>query len=125
MEYIFTSKAPAAIGPYSQAVKAGNILYTSGQIPINPETGDIIMDDVAAATHQVMKNLEALLSEAGTGFDRVIKTTIFLKSMSDFATVNEVYGSYLTEGKYPARETVQVSMLPKDVQIEISMTAQL
>lgn len=125
MEYIFTSKAPAAIGPYSQAVKAGNILYTSGQIPINPETGDIIMDDVAAATHRVMKNLEALLSEAGTGFDRVIKTTIFLKSMSDFATVNEVYGSYLTEGKYPARETVQVSMLPKDVQIEISMTAQL
>lgn len=125
MEYIFTSKAPAAIGPYSQAVKAGNILYTSGQIPINPETGDIIMDDVAAATHQVMKNLDALLSEAGTGFDRVIKTTIFLKSMSDFATVNEVYGSYLTEGKYPARETVQVSMLPKDVQIEISMTAQL
>lgn len=83
------------------------------------------MDDVAAATHRVMKNLEALLSEAGTGFDRVIKTTIFLKSMSDFATVNEVYGSYLTEGKYPARETVQVSMLPKDVQIEISMTAQL
>lgn len=125
MEYIFTSKAPAAIGPYSQAVKAGNILYTSGQIPINPETGDIIMDDIAAATHQVMKNLDALLSEAGTGFDRVIKTTIFLKSMSDFATVNEVYGSYLTEGKYPARETVQVSMLPKDVQIEISMTAQL
>lgn len=121
MKHIFTPKAPKAIGPYSQAVLIENTLYTSGQIPINPDTGALIQGTVGEETHQVMRNLEAVLAEAGTSFDKVIKATIFLKDMNDFPIVNEIYGSYLTEGKYPARETVQVAKLPMDVQVEISM----
>lgn len=123
MKHIHTTHAPKAIGPYSQAVLVNNFLYTSGQIAINPETHELISGDVADETHQVMKNLKAVLAEAGATFEKVIKTTIFLKDMNDFPLVNEIYGSYLHEGAYPARETVQVAKLPMDVQIEISMIA--
>ena len=121
---INTSKAPSPIGPYSQAVIAGNLVYISGQIAIDPATNELISESIAAETHQVMKNLQAILDEAGTDFDQIIKTTIFLKDMDMFATVNEVYGSYFT-GNYPARETVAVKGLPKNVNVEISMIAAL
>ncbi|MBW7870402.1 MAG: RidA family protein [Flavobacteriia bacterium] len=121
---IHTTKAPQAIGPYSQAIAAGNMLFISGQIPADPETREII-HEIDAATHRVMKNLEAILNEAGASFSNVVKTSIFLKDMNDFATVNEIYASYFTDGSYPARETVQVAKLPADVKIEISMIAQL
>ena len=121
---INTSKAPSPIGPYSQAVVAGNLIYISGQIAIDPANNELISESIAAETHQVMKNLQAILDEAGTNFDQIIKTTIFLKDMDMFATVNEVYGSYFT-GNYPARETVAVKGLPKNVNIEISMIAAL
>lgn len=117
-----TTNAPAPIGPYSQAVWAGNILFVSGQIAIDPATNDVLTGDVANETRQVMKNLAAILKEAGLSFDNVVKTGIFLKSMSDFAVVNEIYGSYLT-GNYPARETVEVAGLPKNVSVEISVVA--
>ena len=123
MQHINTPNAPKAIGPYSQAVIVNNLVYTSGQIAIDPDNNELIEGDVAAETHQVMKNLAAILGEAGTSFDRVVKTTIFLKDMNDFGTVNEIYGSYLKEGLYPARETVEVAKLPKNVNIEISMIA--
>lgn len=119
---ISTSKAPAAIGPYSQANFANGILYISGQIPFNSETGKL-EEGIEKETHQVMKNLEAILTEAGLTFDNVVKATIFLKNMDDFAVMNDIYASYLTEGSYPARETVQVSCLPRNVDIEISMIA--
>ena len=119
---ISTSKAPAAIGPYAQANFANGILYISGQIPFNSETGKL-EETIEKATHQVMRNLEAILTEAGLTFDNVVKATIFLTNMDDFAAVNEIYASYLTEGSYPARETVQVSCLPRNVDIEISMIA--
>jgi 2-iminobutanoate/2-iminopropanoate deaminase len=119
---INTTKAPAPIGPYSQAVRAGNLLFISGQIPINPATGEVDTSDVAVETQLVMKNLEAILQEAGSSFQQVVKTTIFLSDMSLFAKVNEVYGSYFT-GNYPARETVAVKGLPKGVNVEISMIA--
>ncbi len=119
---ISTSKAPAAIGPYAQANFANGILYISGQIPFNSETGKL-EEDIEKATHQVMKNLEAILTEAGLNFSNVVKATIFLKNMDDFAVMNDIYASYLTEGSYPARETVQVSCLPRNVDIEISMIA--
>jgi len=119
---INTTKAPAPIGPYSQAVRAGNLLFISGQIPINPATGESDTSDVATETQLVMKNLEAILQEAGSSFQQVVKTTIFLSDMSLFAKVNEVYGSYFT-GNYPARETVAVKGLPKGVNVEISMIA--
>ena len=125
MKYINTVKAPKAIGPYSQAVVVNDLLYVSGQIPIDPETGELVEGGISAETKRVMQNLQAILEEAGTSFDRVIKASIFLKDMNDFSVVNEIYGSYLTEGKFPARETVQVSKLPKDVQIEISVIAQV
>lgn len=121
---IHTNKAPQAIGPYSQAIAAGNMLFISGQIPADPETREIV-HEIDAATHRVMKNLEAILNEAGASFSNVVKTSIFLKDMNDFATVNEIYASYFTDGSYPARETVQVAKLPADVKIEISMIAQL
>ncbi|MFA7616108.1 MAG: RidA family protein [Moheibacter sp.] len=121
---IHTTKAPQAIGPYSQAIAAGNMLFISGQIPADPETREII-HEIDAATHRVMKNLEAILNESGASFSNVVKTSIFLKDMNDFATVNEIYASYFTDGSYPARETVQVAKLPADVKIEISMIAQL
>ena len=119
---IETTQAPAAIGPYSQAVKTGNLLFVSGQIPLNPQTGTLVTDGIEAETHQVMKNLQAILTAAGTTLDAVVKTTIFLKSMDDFANVNTVYASYFT-GNYPARETVEVSRLPKDARVEISVVA--
>lgn len=119
---ITTSNAPSAIGPYSQAVLAGNTLYISGQIPVDPETGKIV-EGIEKETHQVMKNLQAILSEVGMSFKNVVKTTIFLKNMDDFAVMNDIYASYLDAASYPARETVQVSCLPKNVDIEISMIA--
>ena len=119
---ISTTKAPAAIGPYSQANLANGILYISGQIPLNSATGKL-EEGITKATHQVMKNLEAILTEAGLSFKNVVKATIFLKNMDDFAAMNEIYASYLDTDNYPARETVQVSCLPKNVDIEISMIA--
>jgi 2-iminobutanoate/2-iminopropanoate deaminase len=119
---INTTKAPAPIGPYSQAIISNNMLYMSGQVCINPETNELITGDVAAETHQCMRNLEAILKEAGINFNHVVKTTIFLSDMSLFAQVNEVYGSYFS-ADYPARETVAVKGLPKGVNVEISMLA--
>ena len=119
---ISTTKAPGAIGPYSQAVKVGGMLFTSGQVAIHPETGELILDDVKTETHQVMSNMKAVLAEAGMTFENVVKTSIFLQNMNDFAAVNEVYASYFTSD-YPARETVQVACLPKNVNVEISMIA--
>ena len=119
---ISTTNAPAAIGPYSQANFANGILYISGQIPVNPETGKLV-EGIEKETHQVMKNLEAILTEAGLTFKNVVKATIFLKNMDDFAVMNDIYASYLDPESYPARETVQVSCLPKNVDIEISMIA--
>lgn len=119
---ISTANAPAAIGPYAQANFANGILYISGQIPMNPETGKLA-EGIENATHQVMKNLEAILREAGMTFKNVMKATIFLKEMDDFSVMNEIYASYLDAENFPARETVQVSCLPKNVDIEISMIA--
>lgn len=117
-----TSKAPAPIGPYNQAIIANNMLYISGQVCINPETNELVTGDVATETHQCMRNLEAILKEAGINFNHAVKTTIFLSDMSLFAQVNEVYGSYFS-ADYPARETVAVKGLPKGVNVEISMIA--
>lgn len=119
---INTPNAPAPIGPYNQAVQAGNMLFLSGQVAINPATGNIEATDIKGEAIQVMENLQAVLREAGFGFADVVKTTIFLSDMGHFGTVNEVYGSYFT-GNYPARETVAVKTLPKNVNVEISMTA--
>ncbi len=119
---IKTNNAPAPIGPYSQAVAVGGFLFVSGQIPMNPATGEIISTDIKAETKQVMENIGATLSEAGIDFGNVVKTTIFLTDMQSFASVNEVYGSYFTE-QFPARETVQVSALPRNVNVEISVIA--
>lgn len=118
---IFTEKAPAPIGPYSQAVVAGNMLYTSGQIALHPETGELITSDIETETKQVMENMKAVLDAAGTSFENVIKATIFISNMDDFAKINSVYGSYFDEANAPARETVQVAKLPKNVNVEISM----
>lgn len=123
-EIIETPLAPAPIGPYSQAVKAGNLLFISGQVAINPATGNVEAQTVQEEAHQVMKNLRAILQAAGADFTQVAKTTIFLSDMSLFTTVNDVYASYL-DGGYPARETVAVKGLPKNVNVEISMTAVL
>ena len=119
---IATDKAPGAIGPYSQAVQFTNMVFTSGQIAIDPATGELNMADLNTETHQVMKNLKEVLAAAGLSFQDVVKTSIFLADMNDFAAVNEIYASYF-EGDYPARETVQVAMLPKGVNVEISMIA--
>jgi 2-iminobutanoate/2-iminopropanoate deaminase len=119
---ITTQSAPAPIGPYSQAVQAGSLLFISGQIAIDPATGDLDASDIAAETHRVMKNLQAILNEAQMDFNSVVKTTIFLSDMSLFTAVNEIYSSYLT-GDFPARETVAVKGLPKNVNVEISMIA--
>jgi 2-iminobutanoate/2-iminopropanoate deaminase len=119
---IMTTKAPDPIGPYSQAVEAGNLVFLSGQVAFNPETGSIDATDIPGETVQVMKNLDAVLQEAGLTFDNVVKTTIFLSDMSHFAAVNEVYGKYF-KGNYPARETVAVKGLPRNVNVEISMIA--
>ncbi len=121
---INTPEAPAPIGPYSQAVKAGNMLFVSGQIAIHPPTGEIISTSIEEETHQVMKNIGAILKEAGANYDNIVKTGIFLRDMNDFAKVNAVYGTYFT-ADFPARETVEVSRLPKDVNVEISVVALL
>ncbi|RAJ85684.1 2-iminobutanoate/2-iminopropanoate deaminase [Chitinophaga dinghuensis] len=121
-QIINTQNAPAPIGPYNQAIKAGNTLYISGQIALNPATGELVKSGVVDETHLVMKNLQAILTEAGMSFNDVVKSTIFITDMNTFAQINEVYGSYFT-GTYPARETVQVSALPKGVNVEISVIA--
>ncbi|UGS22492.1 RidA family protein [Flavobacterium channae] len=120
---IFTEKAPAPIGPYNQAVLSGNTLYTSGQIALNPETMELVLDNIETETKQVMENMKAVLAAADMTFENVIKTTIFIMNMGDFARINTVYGSYFDETTAPARETVQVACLPKNVNIEISMIA--
>ena len=122
---IFTEKAPAPIGPYSQAVLSGNTLYTSGQIALHPETGELVTGDIETETKQVMENMKAVLDAAGMTFENVIKTTIFISDMNDFVKINGVYGSYFNEKTAPARETVQVAKLPKSVNVEISMIAVL
>jgi 2-iminobutanoate/2-iminopropanoate deaminase len=119
---INTQKAPAPIGPYNQAVISNNMLFISGQIPLDAETNDLVSGDIASETHQVMRNLKEILEEAGINFNHVVKSTIFLSDMALFAAVNEVYGSYFS-ADYPARETVAVKGLPKNVQVEISMIA--
>lgn len=119
---INTNNAPSPIGPYSQAVQFGNMLFVSGQIAINPATSELDLSSIENETHQVMKNIGAILTEAGIDYSHIIKTGIFLKDMNQFAAVNEVYGSYFSSD-FPARETVQVSRLPKDVNVEISVVA--
>jgi 2-iminobutanoate/2-iminopropanoate deaminase len=121
-QIVNTEKAPAPIGPYNQSVKANGFLFISGQIAIVPATGELEMESIQSETHQVMNNLKAILTEAGTDFLAVVKTTIFLSDMSLFAAVNEIYGSYFS-GDHPARETVAVKGLPKGVNVEISMIA--
>jgi 2-iminobutanoate/2-iminopropanoate deaminase len=121
MKQIITTKnAPAPIGPYSTAVLAGNMLFVSGQIAKNPTSGELIVSDIKLETKQVMENLKGILTDAGMAFSNIVKTTIFLTDMNDFAAVNEVYGSYFTSD-FPARETVQVSKLPLNVNVEISV----
>jgi 2-iminobutanoate/2-iminopropanoate deaminase len=120
---IFTNNAPAPIGPYSQAVLVGNTLYTSGQIAINPVTGDLVLDSIEMETKQVMENMKAVLEAAAMTFSDVVKTSIFISDMNDFAKINAVYGTYFDEKTAPARETVQVAALPKFVNVEISMIA--
>ncbi|MGC4129771.1 MAG: RidA family protein [Bergeyella sp.] len=119
---ISTPHAPSAIGPYAQANLINGVLYISGQIPVDSATGKLV-EGIEKETHQVMKNLKAVLEAAGMDFKNVVKATIFLKNMDDFSVMNEIYASYLDAGHYPARETVQVSCLPKNVDIEISMIA--
>lgn len=121
-EILNTSHAPAAIGPYNQAIKADKTLYVSGQIPLVPETMELITSGVVDEAHQVLKNIEAILSHAGYGFEDVVKTSIFLSDMDNFAVINEVYAQYFTTNQ-PARETVAVKTLPKNVNIEISVIA--
>jgi len=123
MKVVSTTKAPAAIGPYSQAMITGNLVFTSGQIPINPATGDIIGTDIAQQAEQVMKNLGEVLKEAGVSYENAIKTTCFLDNMEDFAAFNEVYGKYFT-GK-PARSCVAVKTLPKNVLCEVEVIAEV
>lgn len=120
---ITTTKAPAPLGPYNQAILSNGTLYMSGQIAINVETGNLILDDIEAETHQVMKNLQAVLEAANMTFNNVVKASIFISNMDDFGLINQIYGSYFDEATAPARETVQVARLPKDVNVEISMIA--
>jgi len=120
---IFTDNAPAPIGPYSQAVLMGNTLYTSGQIALHPSTMELVLDDIETETQQVMENMKAVLEAANMTFDDVVKTTIFIMNMGDFARINSVYSKYFDEANAPARETVQVAGLPKGVNVEISMVA--
>ena len=123
-QVIHTENAPAAIGPYSQAVKAGNLLFVSGQVPFVHETMEIVEGDVKAQTAQSLKNLQAILKEAGADFSNVVKTTVFIKDMNEFAQINEVYAEYFGENK-PARACVEVARLPKDVKVEIELIAVL
>jgi 2-iminobutanoate/2-iminopropanoate deaminase len=122
LERIETKNAPAPIGPYSQAIRAHGFVFVSGQIPVIPETGKVAEGSIAAQAHQVMKNLAAILDAAGSGLDRVVKTTVFLSNLDDFAEFNEVYGEYFGEAR-PARATVQVARLPKEVLVEVEAVA--
>ncbi|SHI89312.1 endoribonuclease L-PSP [Clostridium cavendishii DSM 21758] len=122
-EIISTKNAPGAIGPYSQGIKMGDFIFTSGQIPLNPETGKM-PDDIKAQTEQSLKNVKAILEEAGSSLDKVIKTTVFLKDMNDFAFMNDVYATFFNENP-PARSAVEVARLPKDAKIEIEAIAKL
>ena len=119
---IFTSEAPAAIGPYSQAMRSGRLLFCSGQIPLDPKSGEIVSGDIATQTQRVLDNIAAILRMAGLTFDHVVKTTIFLTNLTDFQTVNEIYGSYFKQDP-PARSTVQVSALPRGANVEIEVIA--
>ncbi len=119
---INSAQAPAPIGPYSQAVRANGVLYVSGQVALDPASGNMVQTDIETETHRVMQNLQAILSEAGLNFTHVVKCTIFVKDLNNFARINSVYGSYFTQTA-PARETVEVSRLPKDVNVEISCIA--
>ncbi len=119
---VATKKAPAAIGPYAQANIYGNLVITSGQIPLIPETGAIVEGGIEEQTKQVFANLKAILEEAGSGLDKILKTTCFLKDMNDFATVNEIYGSYF-DGEFPSRSAIEIARLPKDALIEIEAIA--
>jgi 2-iminobutanoate/2-iminopropanoate deaminase len=123
-EAISTPGAPQAIGPYSQAIKAGLFLFVSGQIPLDPETGQMVGGDLAAQTHRVFKNLQAILEAAGTSLDRVVRTTVYLADMNDFAAMNEVYATYVSSPP-PARATIQAARLPKDARVEIDVIALL
>ena len=123
-EIIATDKAPQAIGPYSQAVRTGNLLFTSGMIPIDPATNTLVEGGIEIQARQAIGNLSALLSEAGSGLDRVVKTVVFIKNMNDFAKVNAVYAEFFTEN-FPARSCVEVARLPKDVLIEIEAVAEI
>jgi len=123
-EAVQTTHAPAAIGPYSQAVRAGSFLFISGQIPLDPGTGQVTEGGIGAQTHRVMRSLGAILEAAGAGYDRVVRTTVFLTDLADFEVVNEVYGGYFRDSA-PARATVQVAALPKGVSVEIDAIAHL
>ena len=123
-QIIRSEQAPAPIGPYSQAVKAGHFLFVSGQIALHPVTGELVMNSLETETRQVMENIRSVLAQAAVSFDAIVKTSIFLSDMAHFTQVNEIYASYFS-GDYPARETVQVAGLPKNVNVEISVTAYL
>ncbi len=122
-QIINTKKAPEPIGPYNQSVKTGNLLFVSGQVPFIAETMELVTESVEAETHQVMKNLKAILNEAGLDLKNIVKASIFCKDLNDFARINEVYGSYF-DRNYPARECVEVARLPKNVNVEISVIAE-
>ncbi|MEI6243965.1 MAG: RidA family protein [Acidobacteriota bacterium] len=119
-----TADAPAAIGPYSQAITAGDFLFASGQIPLDPATGQLVDGGIAEQTHRVFKNLAAILAAAGIGFEKVVKTNVYLSDMTDFATMNEIYGTYFPSPA-PARATIQAARLPRDVKVEIDFVAYL
>lgn len=121
-EVVSTENAPGAIGPYSQAIKTGNMVFVSGQIPIDPKTGEFVSNEVIEQTEQVLKNLSAVLEAAGSNLNNVVKTTVFLADMNDFTAMNEVYAKYFSENK-PARATVQAARLPKDARVEIECIA--
>jgi len=123
MKEISTDRAPAAIGPYSQAVETGNMIFTSGVIPVDPKTGEISGNDAAEQAEQAFNNLKALLEESGSGMDRVVKTTVFIKNMDDFSRINEVYARHFFK-PYPSRSCVEVARLPKDVLIEVEAVAE-
>jgi 2-iminobutanoate/2-iminopropanoate deaminase len=123
-QIISTPNAPAAIGPYSQAVRSGNLVFVSGQIPLDPKTGSLVEGDIAAQTVRVLENLSAILGAAGSSFARVLKTTVYLKDIGDFAKMNEVYARYFTDAP-PARATVEVARLPRNVSVEIDLIAEV
>jgi 2-iminobutanoate/2-iminopropanoate deaminase len=124
-QIITTNRAPAPVGPYQQAVRTGNLVFTAGQIPINPETNEVLTGSVEEQTRQVLENLKALLEAAGTSLDRAVKTTVFLRDMNDFPKMNSVYATYFTAATAPARSTIQVARLPRDVAVEIEAIAEV